>query len=301
MLGPGGLGAYCSIEVSGTFAPDGASFTATQVERSTCVPPPFSCVSECLVSATIPLAGTRTSTTPAPCCGDDLVTAGEQCDDGNDAAGDCCAPDCTPEPAGGACTDDGDVCTAQQCDGFGHCLYQNACTFQGLQGRKLLLKRTGTREKLVWLAKDPDFAVLPVGGPDDPAVAGARLELFAPLEDSVSMSIPPGAGNPGWTVTQGAADRYRYRNPQAPAGASPVRVAVLKDGRTLKVVAKRKLPPLAHHAMMDSPGRNGRGHEEVEIHGGADRLPIRLHQSMRQDWLRAASLDHALYEVKSSQ
>jgi len=237
-LGPGGLGAYCSIEIGGTFAPDGASFTATQVEHSTCVPPPFSCVPQCVLSATIPFSGTRVSTTPAsPCCGDDIAEGGEQCDDGNDAAGDCCAPDCTAEPDGGTCPNDGDVCTSETCQA-GICLHPDSCTHQGVTGTKLILKRAGSREKLVWLAKDPSFAMPAIGGPDDPTTAGASLELFAPLEDDVSMPIPPGAGNPGWTAGTGATQRLRFRNGQAPLGASPVRVATLKDGKTLKVVAK---------------------------------------------------------------
>src|SRR5688572_9690789 len=170
VLGPGGLGAYCSITVSGTVAADGMSLTGTQTEHSTCVPPPFTCVPGCVLSATLPFTGTRTSATPAPCCGDAFPNPGEQCDDGNDATGDCCAPDCTPEPAGGTCPDAfDDPCTTTTCDGFGHCLHENSCAHQPLVGTKLLLKRAGTREKLVWLAKDPSLAVPALGGPDDPS------------------------------------------------------------------------------------------------------------------------------------
>jgi cysteine-rich repeat protein len=55
-------------------------------------------------------------------CGNDILEEGEDCDDGNTAAGDCCAADCTFEASGSAC-DDGTFCTADDaCDGAGECL-----------------------------------------------------------------------------------------------------------------------------------------------------------------------------------
>jgi cysteine-rich repeat protein len=244
-LGPGGLGAYCSITITGTAAPDGSTLAATQVEYSTCVPPPFSCTPSCVLSATIPFTATRTSTTPAPCCGDGFLDPGngEQCDDGNAVAGDCCAPDCTAEPAGGACPQI-DLCRAGTCSGFGYCEYVDSCIDQPLYGTRLLLKRVGTRAKLVWIARDPTFDVPGIGGPDDPSLAGATLELFAPFEPGVAMSLPDGGGSPGWIVLGGGTPGYKYRNPLAPLGASAVRAAVLKDGRVLKVVAKEVGFPL---------------------------------------------------------
>ena len=54
-------------------------------------------------------------------CGDGVVEPGEQCDDGNALAGDCCSPLCAFEPPGRAC-DDGDACSATDlCDGAGSC------------------------------------------------------------------------------------------------------------------------------------------------------------------------------------
>jgi cysteine-rich repeat protein len=58
-------------------------------------------------------------------CGDGALDPGEQCDDGNNAAGDCCAPNCQLEPAGRSCADDGNVCTDDQCDGAGACEHIN--------------------------------------------------------------------------------------------------------------------------------------------------------------------------------
>jgi len=59
-------------------------------------------------------------------CGNDEVEAGEDCDDGNTADGDCCSSTCVFEPAGSGC-DDGDACTTSDaCDGAGVCSQSTA-------------------------------------------------------------------------------------------------------------------------------------------------------------------------------
>jgi uncharacterized delta-60 repeat protein len=58
-------------------------------------------------------------------CGNGATEPGEQCDDGNTASGDCCSATCQFEPAGGACTDDADACTIDQCDGAGACAHES--------------------------------------------------------------------------------------------------------------------------------------------------------------------------------
>ena len=88
-------------------------------------------------------------------CGNGVLDYGEECDDGGTVAGDCCSAICqfeqagsicrastgicdseetcsgvsgtcpsdSLEPVGAACTDDGDVCTDDECDGLGTCLH----------------------------------------------------------------------------------------------------------------------------------------------------------------------------------
>ena len=53
-------------------------------------------------------------------CGNGVLDAGEQCDDGNTLAGDCCSPTCKFEPLGSPCTA-ASVCTNNACNGAGAC------------------------------------------------------------------------------------------------------------------------------------------------------------------------------------
>ena len=58
-------------------------------------------------------------------CGNGQFDAGEQCDDSNTVDGDCCSAECTYEPAGMVCDEDGDVCTDHRCNSVGLCLKVN--------------------------------------------------------------------------------------------------------------------------------------------------------------------------------
>jgi cysteine-rich repeat protein len=54
-------------------------------------------------------------------CGNSVLEPGEDCDDGNTTAGDCCAADCSFESAGSSCSD-GAACNGDEtCDGAGSC------------------------------------------------------------------------------------------------------------------------------------------------------------------------------------
>ena len=67
------------------------------------------------------LALSASTTARASVCGNAIVEPGEQCDDGNTTDGDCCSSACQFDGSGSGCTDDGDACTTDLCDGGGVC------------------------------------------------------------------------------------------------------------------------------------------------------------------------------------
>lgn len=74
-----------------------------------------------LKMATVPFAVTDSGISVAGRCGNGLVGANEECDDGNTVSGDCCSATCLLEPMGNPC-DDGDACTlATTCNAAGSC------------------------------------------------------------------------------------------------------------------------------------------------------------------------------------
>ncbi len=98
--------------LEGFVAADSKSFAATEVlhiyHLTNFNPPAGECVTQ-----TVQLVGSR--------CGNGELDAGEECDDGNAYAGDCCSPTCTLDDSGTACGSDNDVCTDDVCDGAGLC------------------------------------------------------------------------------------------------------------------------------------------------------------------------------------
>ena len=63
----------------------------------------------------VPLSATK--------CGNGVIDPEENCEDGNHADGDCCSARCRLDPAGTACTSDGNDCTADVCDAAGTCTH----------------------------------------------------------------------------------------------------------------------------------------------------------------------------------
>jgi cysteine-rich repeat protein len=73
-------------------------------------------------TATFTLTPTPSATpTSTPFCGNGIPEGPEQCDDGNNANGDCCSATCLYEAPGAPCADDGNQCTNDQCNGAGLC------------------------------------------------------------------------------------------------------------------------------------------------------------------------------------
>ena len=76
-------------------------------------------------STTSTTSSTTTTTAPGQ-CGDGKVDPGEECDDGNRTAGDCCSPTCQLEPDGNPCGDD-DPCNGDERCRAGRCETTPAC------------------------------------------------------------------------------------------------------------------------------------------------------------------------------
>ena len=175
-----------------------------------------------------------------PQCGNGVVELGEQCDDGNTAGGDCCSATCQYEGSGSACADDGDVCTSDVCDGAGSCTHPIICGDVPIDGRSLSIRRSPSgSEKLVFMSTDPDVPFPAAGGPNDPRIAGATLEVITEGEGTAVFEMPPG----NWTAN-GPATVFKFVNEQAPGGPSTVKVTLLKQGRILKVQARDTGLPL---------------------------------------------------------
>src|SRR5262249_38752556 len=82
-----------------------------------------------------------------PSCGDGILDAGEQCDDGNTLNGDCCSSTCQFEAPGGDC---GSAMCGGQCDGAGTCAIRTDCKAAGKAGLLLKNNMDDTKDKLVW-------------------------------------------------------------------------------------------------------------------------------------------------------
>lgn len=111
---------------------------------------------------------------------------------------------------------------------------------QPISGSKLLLKRSPSgKESLTFLSKDAAFLFPAIGSADDPSSGGALIELFSDADSTGgAFLVPAGVGKPGWKVSDGSVDQYKYTNSSAPSGPTPVKVTILKQGKLVKIVAK---------------------------------------------------------------
>jgi len=173
-------------------------------------------------------------------CGDGLIERGEECDDGNTLAGDCCSATCRLETGncddGNACTD-GETCTAglcgggtpiecascESCDEATGCVPRPrvACRQSAKTGGAFLRLANGDRGRrsLTWSwTKGQDTTVADLG---DPTRSDAYAFCLYGEAESVEMLllrsvIPPG-GTCGhrtcWRAVGGGGSRgFRYRD-----------------------------------------------------------------------------------------
>lgn len=178
-----------------------------------------------------------------PRCGDGVRTLGEQCDDGNTSAGDCCAADCTLEAAGTICRASGGACdTAETCtgasavcpadlgdsdaDGDGVCDADDLC----VGGPPIADLRLRARNYATPAGDDALRLHGRIGFASsvalDPATSGVRLMLRDAAGVSLDVTVPGGSG---WTTRRrGGRTMWSFRS-SAPVGGAVTRLRVRRE------------------------------------------------------------------------
>lgn len=126
ITGPCTFGGVYTFDLAGTVDPTTGAFSATGRLMGLCETPGsvvmtgtgdgevFSGSGSCGTLGS-PVSGTK--------CGNGLIDAAEDCEDGNQRDGDCCSARCTSESSGSVCVPDGNSCTRDVCDGAGSCTH----------------------------------------------------------------------------------------------------------------------------------------------------------------------------------
>jgi cysteine-rich repeat protein len=170
-------------------------------------------------------------------CGDGTIDAGEDCDDSNTAAGDCCSPTCQNEPEGSACTIPLFVCPSGRCNSTGSCITAPRDDCRTALKSILLFKVNDddTKDKLIWKwIKGEETAVEDFGVPT--VSTNYEFCVYAGTSALVVDAQIPGGGPPPWSAigTKG----YKYFEPTGvPSGVNKV---ILKSGAAGKAKALLK-------------------------------------------------------------
>lgn len=162
--------------------------------------------------------GGATPRSASAVCSDGIIDTGEVCDDGNLEDGDCCSSSCLAEAAGGACADDGELCTRDVCNGTGSCVHDASPLTSCLVAPKGKLQITNdandAKDKLILQMQNaPGLTPADLGDPTstDPY----RACIFGPQELLLSADLAPGRtcdGKPCWVETTAG---YTYKDKTA--------------------------------------------------------------------------------------
>jgi cysteine-rich repeat protein len=126
------------LSLTGTVDPDTGEFRTTGELTGLCPDLVVSGASDGEEARTTSTSNTCGSgTTVLSKCSNGVIDPLENCEDGNAVEGDCCSARCRLDPAGTACTSDGNDCTDDVCNATGACMHVptaspcddgNACT-----------------------------------------------------------------------------------------------------------------------------------------------------------------------------
>ena len=274
----------CSLEWGGTFALDGGSLTGDEVSSLGCgIPELPSC---CFPAEADPITGSRTSPT-VTCCGNGVIEGGEVCDPVPAIGQDCCAGDCTFEPAGHFCGAT-DQCHLKECNALGECealppsdcgpCYQcdpaDGCLADirsdcrvGGSGARLRAVGQGMATTFAWRWREGAGVETALGDLGNPTV-DTDYELciftrdlvasgFARLRAELDAGATCGQG-PCW---ESKANGFRYRDRAGSAAGVRKSVLTAKSNRrsSLKAagLATNLSPPLANEVTVQMSARDG--------------------------------------------
>jgi cysteine-rich repeat protein len=116
-----GADSVCTPTETPTFTP----VPPTHTETPTFTPVPT--LTDTPTQTPVPPTATNTPTATAGLCGNSNVDAGEQCDDGNTADGDCCSATCQFAAFNSPCNDHNTCTNGEKCDTVGRCVGFTSC------------------------------------------------------------------------------------------------------------------------------------------------------------------------------
>ncbi len=192
-------------------------------------------------SNAFPLGEIRGQIVRVPTCGDGILDAGEDCDDGNNDNGDCCSSVCTFETAGNPCVGS-TLCSASgTCDGAGACQAAPFSSCRTALKSILLIKNDApdSKDKLIWkwikgaMTTQADF-----GNPT--TSTDYALCIFAGTANVLAAEVPASASR--WSPVSDKG--YKYKDTSGtPIGITKV---LLKGGDAgkAKCLVKGKGPNL---------------------------------------------------------
>lgn len=175
-------------------------------------------------------------------CGNGSVEIGEQCDDSNTAAGDCCDASCQFEGDGSPC-DDREPCTVADACAAGTCVGQerpaDPCLAAAAGKLVLLHWDKAAKRSLVWQwAKGPELTQSAFG---DPTTPSGGLVLCVYDASHLVTRVDVGAGTAcGVTACWSAIKAIGYRYKDKPGSDQGVTGVVLKGGKAGKSFALLK-------------------------------------------------------------
>jgi cysteine-rich repeat protein len=170
-------------------------------------------------------------------CGNGMLDAGEQCDDGDQENCDGCDSNCTNSSVCG----NGIQCGAEQCDdgnGMSGDGCEANCTlspYDLISGKSLLVKDqlgNPNSRKIVLVSKDPGIQAPAPSSPSDPRTAGLVLRLARGVAEIDDIALPA-SGWRGLGSPEGSAG-YRYTDSGQALG--PCKKAMILPGRLLRAV-----------------------------------------------------------------